>query len=193
MRKPIPTWHLSQRISLGSRLWLMMVAVCYCVFVQEVLRLFAMRGHNVVLSAIASTGFRSHMRQVVIVARIRNQAIKRLGMTRDGRCHNPKSGKKHIKMATVTQTLESANADGKPIKLAVAYDDTIHNSVSMPQETTGYFMYHSNMHNSPNMRRTSPSMTPPPSFRRPNCLTSRTVVSKRIRQSQPFCPRTNLT
>lgn len=30
-------------------------------------------------------------------------------------------------MATVTQTLESANADGKPIKLAVAYDDNAHN------------------------------------------------------------------
>lgn len=33
-------------------------------------------------------------------------------------------------MATVTQTLESSNAEGKPIQLAVAYDDTIHNSVS---------------------------------------------------------------
>ncbi|KAL2276382.1 hypothetical protein FJTKL_00973 [Diaporthe vaccinii] len=31
-------------------------------------------------------------------------------------------------MATVTQTLESSNAEGKPIKLAVAYDDKIHNS-----------------------------------------------------------------
>lgn len=41
-------------------------------------------------------------------------------------------------MATVTQTLESANAEGRPIKLAVAYDDTIHNSVSMPQETIEY-------------------------------------------------------
>lgn len=37
-------------------------------------------------------------------------------------------------MATVTQTLESANAQGKPIKLAVAYNDKIHNSVSLPQE-----------------------------------------------------------
>lgn len=36
-------------------------------------------------------------------------------------------------MATVTQTLESANAEGKPIKLAVAYDDKIHNSVSLPR------------------------------------------------------------
>lgn len=34
-------------------------------------------------------------------------------------------------MATVTQTLESANADGKPIKLAVAYDDKAHNGVSL--------------------------------------------------------------
>lgn len=33
-------------------------------------------------------------------------------------------------MATVTQTLESANAEGKPIKLAVAYDDQIYNAVS---------------------------------------------------------------
>lgn len=39
-------------------------------------------------------------------------------------------------MATVTQTLESANAEGKPIKLAVAYDDKIHNSVNIPKEIT---------------------------------------------------------
>lgn len=41
-------------------------------------------------------------------------------------------------MATVTQTLESAKAEGKPIKLAVAYDDTVHNSASEHQGTTGY-------------------------------------------------------
>lgn len=38
-------------------------------------------------------------------------------------------------MATVTQTLESANAEGQPIKLAVAYDDTVHNGVSNPRLT----------------------------------------------------------
>lgn len=48
-------------------------------------------------------------------------------------------------MATVTQTLESANAEGKPIKLAVAYDDKIHNSVRIPKESTRYFMCHPNL------------------------------------------------
>lgn len=78
------------------------------------------------------------MPQMVTVTRIGNQGIKELGTTRGGRCHNSKSSKKRTEMATVTQTLESANAEGRPIKLAVAYDDTIHNSVSMPQETIEY-------------------------------------------------------
>lgn len=32
-------------------------------------------------------------------------------------------------MATVTKLQEATNAEGKPIKLAVAYDDTVHNDV----------------------------------------------------------------
>ena len=33
-------------------------------------------------------------------------------------------------MATVTQVQEATNAEGQPIKLAVAYDDKVHNEVS---------------------------------------------------------------
>lgn len=42
-------------------------------------------------------------------------------------------------MATITQTVESANAEGKPIRLAVAYDDKVHNAVSSLRITTVYF------------------------------------------------------
>lgn len=46
----------------------------------------------------------------------------------------------HNKMATITQTLESANAEGKPIKLAVAYDDKVHNAVSRIQKWLGLYV-----------------------------------------------------
>lgn len=36
---------------------------------------------------------------------------------------------KERSMATVTQIQEATNAEGQPIKLAVAYDDKVHNEV----------------------------------------------------------------
>lgn len=35
-------------------------------------------------------------------------------------------------MSTVTQVQDTKNAEGQPIKLAVAYDDEVHNQVRKP-------------------------------------------------------------
>ena len=41
----------------------------------------------------------------------------------------PQTNGKNGNMVTVTQVEEATNAEGKPIKLAVAYDEKVHGSV----------------------------------------------------------------
>jgi hypothetical protein len=43
----------------------------------------------------------------------------------------PQTNGKNGNMATVTQLQEATNAEGKPIILAVAYDEKVHGSVCM--------------------------------------------------------------